>query len=290
MSPPVVSVVVPVHNNASTIIEQLDALKRALDGAPKTELLVVDNRSTDGSAEAVKGWSAATGVPVRVVDASERAGEPFARNIGWRHALGRHVLYCDGDDVVADSWITSMSAGLDRWPYVTGPVSTDRLNAPRLAAARGSQIFDGVPMLYGTVPYAHGCNMGFRREVLETLGGFDEQFLAGCDQAIAVCAWQHGFELGFAEGALVHYRLRTDLRSTWRQGRSYGRYRVRVRALTPELVDRGELRRAQLRRYAWVTRKAVPAMLSTDLRVRWVWVTSQLVGSLMGRWEARRER
>jgi glycosyltransferase involved in cell wall biosynthesis len=290
MDEPEVSVVVPVHNNASTIVEQLDALARSLADAPPTELLVVDNRSSDGSAAMVASWSARTGVPVRLVPAPDRAGEPYARNIGRQEARGRHILYCDGDDVVGDLWIRAMHEGLVRWPRVTGPVSTDLLNDPAVASIRGRAIFRGIPHLYDTVPYAHGCNMGFRREVLDDVGGFDEAFLAGCDQEVAIRAWRHGYELGFAPEAVVHYRLRPDLRPMVRQGKAYGRYRVRLRDLTPELVDRAQLRRTALRRMGWLAKHALGATLRRDRRMAWFWVASQMVGEAQGGWERRRGR
>lgn len=285
-----VSVVIPVYNNAGTIEEQLDAVAVALTNLPESEVIVVDNRSTDGSSEVVTRWAATQSTTVKVVDAFDRAGEPYARNVGWRAASGRRVLFCDGDDVVAESWAAALVEGLGRWEYVTGPVSVDRLNDVDTAAVRGTAIFDGRPMLYDGVPFAHGCNMGFRRVTLERLGGFDESFLAGCDQVIAIRAWQHGIDLGFVDGGIVHYRLRGDLRSMFRQGRSYGRYRVKVRALTPELVDRTQLRNAQARRVGWLVKYSLPAVVSSNLRARWVWVVSQVVGEIRGGWEVRRDR
>jgi glycosyltransferase involved in cell wall biosynthesis len=285
---PEVSVIVPVHNNAGTISEQLDALARNLTSAPPTELLVVDNRSSDGSAEIVRCWSDRTGVPVRIIPATERAGEPYARNVGWRAARASHVVYCDGDDVVGDEWIRAMHEGLKRWPRVTGPVDPDRLNDPVLARVRGRTIFCGLPKLYDTIAYAHGCNMGFRRDVLIDLDGFDERFFAGCDQAIAVAAWQRRHELGWIPEAVVHYRLRNSPRAMWRQGESYGRYRVKVRALTPDLVDRAALRRATARRLGWAFLHAPGALTSSERRLRWLWVASQFVGEARGSWEERR--
>lgn len=282
---PDVSVIIPVYNNADTLADQLDGLARALVGAPSTEIVVVDNASTDGSADVALAWSERCGVPIRVVPACERKGEPYARNVGISTTSGRHVLFCDGDDVVRPEWIRALHEALDSEVYATGPVSTDVLNDDWLANVRGRAIFDGRPLLHDVVPFAHGCNMGFRRSVLDDIGGFDESFLAGCDQEIAVRIWRAGHDLAFAPSAAIDYRLRGDLRSTWRQGRSYGRYRIRVRRLIADQLDARALRRANIRRVGWLAKHLPRAIADRGVRARSVWVAAQLVGEAHGTWE-----
>ena len=80
------SVVIPMHNAGDVVVEQLDAVLRGLPGHPHTEILVVDNRSTDHSRSVVETWARRTGAPLRVVPADEQAGEPYARNVGWQAA------------------------------------------------------------------------------------------------------------------------------------------------------------------------------------------------------------
>lgn len=276
-----ISAVIPVHDNAATLPEQLDAVAAS---APITawEIVVVDNRSRDGSADAARRWSDGSGIEVRVVAADARAGEPHARNVGLAHARGDMIAYCDADDVVGDGWLRAMAAALQTHPYVTGPVLTDRLNPSWLADVRGRSTFDGVSHLHGCIPYAHGCNMGFQRDVLEGLEGFDESFSTACDLEIAVRAWRAGVRLAFDHEAAIHYRLRPSLAATYRQGRSYGRSRHRLRALVPELVDRRAERVANVRRAGWLARHVPGAIAKRATRARWVWVAAQLDGELRG--------
>lgn len=278
-----VTVVIPIHNNADTVIEQLDALDRCRALGPRAEIVVVDNRSTDGLVEVVRNWHRDHAeVDLRVVDAPSKAGEPYARNVGLAAATTPFVVYCDGDDVVGDTWVAAMHRGLQEHDFVTGPVSTERLNDAWIADVRGQAMFTGRQLLHDRVPMAHGCNMGFRVEVLEALGGFDEDFLAGCDQVISIRAWQHQYELAFLPDAVVHYRLRTELSALARQGRSYGRARVRARKLIPELVDVRAVRRARMRRVGWLGKHAIPSAFNRVGRAEWTWVASQLAGELEG--------
>lgn len=284
---PTVSVIIPVYNNADHLVEQLNGVTAGLALAPPTELVVVDNRSTDGSADVVRRWSTEhPDVNLRVVQADERPGEPYARNVGFDASLGDRILYCDGDDIVGAQWVSAMAAALEVHAYVTGPIDMHELNEPWMANVRGSSV-TGESMLFDTVPYAHGCNMGFQRELLENLGGFDEDYTAGCDLDIAIRVWRQDVRLNFVPNAVVHYRLRPSLKGTFDQGRSYGRYRIPVRNQLGDAVDVSAARQANLRRFAWLVTHVPGALRSKQTRARWVWVASQILGEIQGEFEAR---
>lgn len=279
MTGPAVSVVIPVHDAAHTLVEQLDAL--AVAAADDLEILVIDNRSTDGSADVASRWAAEHDLDLRVVDASDRAGEPFARNVGLHEARGAFVLYCDADDRVAPTWITAMRTALRDAAYATGPIEMHALNPAWIADVRGSSV-TGRSLMYDRVPYAHGCNMGFRRDALLAIGGFDESYTAGCDLDIAIRMWEAGHDLAYAEGATIHYRLRPTLRATYGQGRFYGRHRVRIRRRLADAGVGSAGRARHARRALWLTRKAPLALAHRRTRARWVWVLGQLVGERQG--------
>jgi glycosyltransferase involved in cell wall biosynthesis len=280
-SSPELSIVIPVYNGAEWILPQLEAVSRSLKQAPHAEILVVDNRSTDDSAALVSTWSESTGAPVRVVEAHDTIGEPHARNVGWQQAASQSIAYCDADDVVADSWAGAVAEALRNHSYVTGPIDTQELNPPELADLRGQSLFDSIPEVYGLVPYAHGCNMAFSRSVLETLGGFEETFLIGCDIELAIRAWRAEVDLTWDPGVLVHYRLRSSTRATYRQARSYGRVRHRLAALVPEADGNGEARSKRLGRIGWLA-KHVPEIREPAGRAKWAWVAGQVVGEVEG--------
>lgn len=277
-----VSVVIPVHNGAAYIVEQLEAVASSLAGVPKTEIVVVDNRSTDGTGPIVTQWAREKGIDVRLAIAADRAGEPYARNVGWRSATGDLILYCDADDVVGESWARALIASLRESEYATGPLDTQRLNSPELANLRGQALFLSVPLLHSTVPFAHGCNMGFRRSALERLGGFNESFLIGCDIEIAIRAWRRGVSLSWSPEAWVHYRLRSSPADIFGQARSYGRSRNRIDSLVPEVApSRSSTRIA--RNLGWLVKHAL-ASRERSGRMAWLWVAGQLTGEIEGRW------
>jgi glycosyltransferase involved in cell wall biosynthesis len=282
MTAPVISVIVPVHNAADTLVAQLDAIAATLPTAPAAEVLIIDNRSSDGSADVATAWAQVNDVDIRVIDAFDQAGEPHARNIGLMAAAGELVAYCDADDQVSPAWLGAIADALEDGAYATGPIDMQLLNEPWIANVRGSSV-TGRSLMYELIPYAHGCSMGFRRDALLAVGGFDESYTAGCDLDIAIRMWEAGHELQFSESALLHYRLRSTLTDTYQQGRFYGHFRVRIQN---RLVADGHIsdtKGGTPRRAAWLLRKSPRALVHRPVRARWAWVLGQLIGERQGR-------
>lgn len=94
MVEPVVSVIVPVHNADKYLSECLDSLLAQTFDA--FELICVNDGSTDGSVEILKGHKCQD-ERIRVLDASGR-GAAAARNQGLSEARGKYALFLDADD------------------------------------------------------------------------------------------------------------------------------------------------------------------------------------------------
>lgn len=277
---PDLSVVIPVHNGAQWLLAQLEAVTGNTAGSRHFEVIVVDNRSTDGSGELARNWGKQAKADLRVVDAFDRAGEPYARNIGIAAARSHKIAFCDADDMVGDGWVKAMANGLDTHEYITGPVDCTMLNDAWVAATRESSLTTSAPVVHG-IPFANGCNMGFQRTLLDRIGDFDETFLIGCDIEIAIRAWHAGVQLAWEPDALVNYRLRSSASELYRQARAYGRARKRFASLVPDAGDHSELRRKRIRRAAWLVRHLSDAF-DTHGRAKWMWVAGQVVGEAEG--------
>jgi hypothetical protein len=109
MSPPDLSIIVPVFNRADVLRYSLESVRRAR-GNLALETIVVD----DGSQPALDpGGSAIAAVGGRVIR-QENRGLLFARLRGLEAATGRHVLFLDSDDLVSPDKLTAQVAALDR--------------------------------------------------------------------------------------------------------------------------------------------------------------------------------
>jgi glycosyltransferase involved in cell wall biosynthesis len=271
------SVVIPVHDNGSTLDAQLRAVVSSIDES--MEVVVVDNDSRDSSRDIAEAWARRCD-QVRVVVARERASEGYARNVGVATSTGDAIAFCDGDDVVDAGWARAMATSLRDADFVTGPVRVDGLNPPWLASSRGVRLFQSLPMLFDTIPFAHGCNFGVRREVLAQAGPFAEDMKAGMDIEYSIRLWRAGVSLHWCPDAAVDYRLRADRAGRWRQAVAYGRAQRAIRSLVPEIVVRRSVAVFNLKRALWLARNLF-RLTKPDLRARWLWTCGILFGELL---------
>ena len=280
------SVVIPVRDAAAVVPDQLGALRAQRWEGHWEVVVALDAGSADATADVVGRY--ADGWPrLRIVDAPPGGGPGSARNVGAAAAAGSALAFCDADDVVAPGWVAAMGDALRHHEFVTGPLELDRLNPTWLVESRGRSFADRRPVYEGIFPYASSCNHGVRRPVFERAGGFDAAWRVGEDIELSMRLWLSGIVLHFEPGAVVHYRYRPTLRSTYRQARSYGR----VRPLLAERLRRAGRpapnRSAGLRNWAWLVRH-VRLLAGRPGRAKWLWVAGQRVGSLEGSWRVRR--
>ena len=218
---PDISVIIPVHNGTATLDSQLAGLA-AQTYQGEWEVVLVDDASTDTSPQIAAAWH--TRLPgLRIVTHPTTRGANAARNTGARAARADRLAFCDHDDEVAPGWLAALSRALDDHPAVGGFVERESLNTSVALATRPqrSGLLDGG---FGFLPYPLSANCAVRREVWEALNGFDEAYRYGSDDVEFFWRAQlAGYDLAYAPSAVVHYRLRRDLRGMARQYYFYGR-------------------------------------------------------------------
>jgi GT2 family glycosyltransferase len=215
---PRISVVVCTYNGSRTIRDCLEGLRR-LD-YPDREVIVVDDGSTDGTAEIARQYD------VRVIR-TENRGLSSARNTGWQAATGEIIAYLDDDAYPDPDWLSYLALAFQRSEYVGvgGPNIAPPGDGPIaecVARAPGNPVH--VMLSDREAEHIPGCNMAFRRAALEAIGGFDVQFRVAGDD-VDVC-WQlreRGWLLGFSPAAVVWHHRRNSVRAYWKQQVGYGR-------------------------------------------------------------------
>jgi glycosyltransferase involved in cell wall biosynthesis len=274
-----ISVVIPARNEEHRLGPQLDALlAQECDG--EWEIVVVDNGSTDGTAALVHDY-AARSPRVRYLLADAVADQSFAANAGVAATTGDAVVFCDGDDIVADGWLAAMAAGLAEHDVVTGPNELDRLNPDWLADSRGRSIEGPVGTFAGIFPLVRGNNYGVRREVWDVTGPLKEAYFPVADQEFSLRCWLHGVEIVGVRGAVVHYRYRDTAGVLWRQGFAYGSHRPVIAKLLKEAGKPTPPKFAGWKSWVMLAVK-LPTVVTRRGRATWLWIAGNRFGQVVG--------
>lgn len=217
-----VSVIMPTYNAASTICEQLDSLA-CQEWAADWELIIADNGSKDRTVELAETYRGRF-PNLRILDAAGRRGAAYARNTGASAANGDVFVFCDADDVASPGWLTRITEPLREYDLVIGHMEFSALNKGN---QEGAVPIEHLPSSYAPYKYyVSGAGFAIHRKFHETIGGFDESLMAGEDVDYGFRVQLAGARVYFADDAIMHYRLRPTLRSSYQQGTTYGKCTV----------------------------------------------------------------
>lgn len=174
MTGPTVSVVIPAWNRERVIAEAVDsALRQSL---PPREVIVVDDGSTDGTAEALARY----GSRITVLRQAN-AGVSAARNAGIARARGDWVAFLDSDDVWTPERLALLARDAVAVPDAIVHVADARYEAAGVtlfglrgwAAPQGAAVRVADPLRHALAGVAvQGCAV--RRGALAAAGPFDE--------------------------------------------------------------------------------------------------------------------
>ncbi|THF73663.1 glycosyltransferase [Cohnella fermenti] len=174
------TVAICTHNRADDLREALFSLLGQRTAEP-FEVIVVDNGSTDRTAQTVLEFQRLAGIPVRYVY-EERLGLSVARNRAIREAKGEFILFLDDDAIASDGWVAGIVAVFGRDPRigcVGGKIEPAwEGEAPAWLPPENRSLYtildysDEVAEMQGAIPF--GANVAFRRVVFETMAPFRE--------------------------------------------------------------------------------------------------------------------
>ena len=213
---PTVAIIVSTYNRAR-LLPRLVAAFEAQRDAPPFEVVIVDNASTDETAEVLERLAAATDLAISVPRMSSNNGPAPARDAGWRTTAAPYVVFTDDDCVPHPSWLAEMCRALDDADVVQGRTAPNPEQLEDLGPF--SRTLE-VPDMDG---YFQTCNVAFRREWLERVDGFDLRFSRSCeDSDLAWRMIEQGASAAFASEALVHHDVSSS--DPWRLIRATPRW------------------------------------------------------------------
>jgi glycosyltransferase involved in cell wall biosynthesis len=182
---PRVSVIIPTYNRA-TLVSQ--AINSALSQTrPPDEVLVVDDGSTDNTAEVVTRLAG----PIRYLRKTN-GGVSSARNVAIAQATGDVLFFLDSDDYWESTWLSlalEIFASRPECGAVCSNIKFVDDHGVLLRTSEGERLLvDGhipLPKLFRkSLPM--GSNLAVRSNVFEKIGGFDESLTTGEDVDIGI--------------------------------------------------------------------------------------------------------
>ncbi len=211
---PSVSLVISVWNRREDLRENLNAIRRQT--VPPLETIVVDNASTDGTAEMVRREFPEV-VLVRMPHS--RFGACTTFNIGFASARGDWIGILDDDVVLPDDWIETMLAAAARHPEAA--VLSSRVEEPGMPAEFLRSPGHLEPRWMSTF---RGCASLARAEVLRACGYYDEElFIFGNERDLTARILNLGHRVRYVPEARVWHKAPFGMR----KGRRSLYYHVR---------------------------------------------------------------
>jgi GT2 family glycosyltransferase len=243
------SFIIPLYNCLPLTQDMLASLRATLPPGLESEIIFVDDGSTDGT----RGWLAGLPPPCRAILNEKNLGFAGACNRGAAAATGEFLFFLNNDLVLLPRWLEPMLDVFARFPDA-GLVGNVQLNATTGAVDHAGIYFNhqGKPAHRTTLPLSSrwfgwpachavdavtGACFGLRRALWEKLGGFDEGFVNGSEDIdLALRASEAGLVHYVALGSVVRHHVSSsagrNLRNEQNTWRLVQRWRARIALLS----------------------------------------------------------
>jgi glycosyltransferase involved in cell wall biosynthesis len=231
---PLVTVVMPVRNEAAFIQRSLGAVLSQDYPPEQMEVLVVDGLSSDGTGDFARSLQAAH--PNLRVLANPGRIKSIGLNLAIERMRGDILIVVDGHCEIAPDYVRHCVAHLlrDGVDVVGGWLETvgETPQAGAIAAAMSSlfgvgdaafRTVRGRTLLADTVPFP-----AYTREILQRAGPFDEELAADVDAEYSFRLNKLGAKILLAADVRSRYFSRATLRAVWKQYFRYGFWKVRL--------------------------------------------------------------
>jgi glycosyltransferase involved in cell wall biosynthesis len=214
-----ITFIIPAYNSEKTISE---CIKSVLQQDVEKEVIIVDNGSTDNTAQIVKNF------PVRYIFEPKK-GPAAARNTGLKNlnSKSKYVAFVDSDVVLPNDWAKRSLEILNKYPEVAGVGGPGRSIEKNVI----SEVFDYL-MYSGTfrdkmkfVKSLATMNVMYKIECIQNMFFNDKlQYAAAEDTDFNLRIIKKGYKLLYSEGLWVYHYNPTTITSVVRKWFNYGKY------------------------------------------------------------------
>ncbi len=240
VSQPLLSVVIPTMGRP-TVVRTIDSLTK-VEGFEDIEILICGNIHNRQSLDAIGAYCDRYPNVTHLACEYETGDSSRKKNKGAQCATAEIVAFLDDDVVVEGNWAaqTLRSFANDEIGLVSGPslVPEDinivgrlagmALSSPAAGYAANRYLGEGDSVTVARWSDIIGCNMAYRKHVLEDIGMFDPDYWPGEEMIASFKTQKGGWKLMFNSGARVYHYPRQSLLRFWKQIWGYGATRIRL--------------------------------------------------------------
>jgi glycosyltransferase involved in cell wall biosynthesis len=209
-----VSIIVCTYNAVEDLRECLLSLEQQDYG--DKEIVVVNDASTDKTAEYLQSFQRQTQVHTAIITNATNHGVAGSRNVGIRNATGEILAFLDADCIADSRWITELVKIYDQSDVaaVGGKILEGRINNIWSLSNKGH---DYIASAEGDVSFVMGCNMSFDADALKSIM-FNEEIKYGFEEML-VCDYLRdtGRRIYYAPGALMVHKHRATAKGVMKQ-------------------------------------------------------------------------
>lgn len=228
---PKVSIIILTYNNLSLTQKCLDSIAEHTD-YPNTELIIVDNASTDGTQQYLTSRFANTLSKIKLIFNQKNSGFAAGNNQGLREASGDYLVILNNDTRVTPHWLTDMVYYFQHHPTLglLGPVTNNIGNEAKILT-RYKNPDDMLPEIEHMMSLQEGKLRPLRtaaffcvmmpKTVYQAVGELDENFGLGFFEDDDYCrrVEQKGYNICCAEDIFVHHHLSASFNKMGRQSK-----------------------------------------------------------------------
>jgi len=232
---PAVSIVIPVKDRAEELGRCLASLNDLTYPQELLQIIVVDDGSSDGSAEVARR-AGATVIP----SGGTGRGPAAARNEGAAAAKGDILAFIDSDCTASREWLAELIPAFNdhRTAAVGGLVdgmctesAVDRYEAVMSSLSLGSR--ERMGSGGDDTFYLPSCNLLVRRLAFRSVDGFDDSMHVGEDVDLTWRLRDHGWTIAYLPAGRVYHEHRSTLRSFMSRRFDYGTSEGMLQILHP---------------------------------------------------------
>lgn len=233
---PLVSLILPIRNEAAFIERNLTAIAAQSYPLSHIEVLIVDGQSSDGTLECVHAFAAQhQELNLHLLENPQRY-MPVGFNIGLAASKGDVIIVVGGHCTLAPDYVERCVRTLQQTDAecVGGLIDTvgETTEARAIAVAQSSPFGVGGATFRMATAQA-GCVDtvafgAYRRTVFEEIGNLDEELIRNQDDEFNFRLLQAGGRIWLDPAIRATYYSRGTLRGLWKQYYEYGVYKVRV--------------------------------------------------------------